>query len=507
MIEISVKNASKSFARVPALQGVNLTLRGGEVHALMGENGAGKSTLIKVLAGVIAADRLDLEIDKEATPLASTADAKKAGFQFIHQELNIAPNLSVAENISLGFPYPKRFGFLVDWSILEKRALLALSQLGVEHIDVNVQAARLSTGDQMLMRIAGSLVQDTEHAASSLYVFDEPTAAMSDEETERLFSVIASLKQAGKAVLYVSHRMNEVMRIADRVSVLRDGKLVSSKPVAETSQKDIIIAMTGRDLSHAHPAKMDSAQHDMVCIAQNVATKTIRNVNFELRQGEILGVTGLANAGQSDVLKAVFGLQNIASGSLSMNGHSPQSAAMAWQNHLAYVPKERRTEALMLKRSIRDNIALAQLPALSTRTGIISRRDENKTCLELAEAVGLKYQSLDQPVYQLSGGNQQKVVFARAISVAPKMLLLDEPTRGVDVGAKFEIYSLLRKLTAQGCSILLTSTDLPELLGMCDRILIMQDGAQSEIVDAHGLQASELLQKFYTSNVETRQAL
>lgn len=482
-----------------ALSNARLDLAGGRVHALMGENGAGKSTLIKLLAGVQRADAMDVLLDGQALTVGNAEDARKAGFRFIHQELNIVPHLSVAENIFLGWAYPKRFGFAIDWKRLEQQAEAALLRLGVDHIDVTLQAARLSTGDRMLVKIAGSLVSlDGEEAR--LYVLDEPTAALSEDEAEKLFRVIEQLKSTGVAVLYVSHRMNEVMRICDDVTVLRDGKTVLSSPVADTNRQQIIFAMTGRDLEEAHPKRETPIGKSVVCAAKDAATAHIRDVNFELREGEIIGVCGLTNAGQSEVLQMFMGLSALVRGSATVTRQAaPKMPSEAWQQNIAYVPRERRSEGLMLRRSAQDNIVLPHLSSLSRSAGITHSKAEQTTAARLSKAVRLKAVSPKQSVYELSGGNQQKVVFARALAAAPKLLLLDEPTRGVDVGAKFDIYSLMRQASTGGCSILLTSSDLPELLGMCDRIMIMRDGVQSALVPADALTPATLLAQFYHS--------
>ncbi|MEH6727572.1 MAG: sugar ABC transporter ATP-binding protein, partial [Hyphomicrobiales bacterium] len=480
-----------------ALSGAHLDLAAGRVHALMGENGAGKSTLIKLLAGVHRADMMDVSLDGHALALSSTEDARKAGFRFIHQELNIVPHLSVAENIFLGWAYPRHFGFAIDWKRLEQQAQAALSRLGVDHIDVTLQAARLSTGDRMLVKIAGSLVSvDGEDAR--LYVLDEPTAALAEDEAEKLFRVIEQLKTAGVAILYVSHRMNEVMRICDDVTVLRDGKTVLSSPIADTDRQQIIFAMTGRDLEEAHPERETPIGERIVCAASSAATEHIRDVDFELHEGEIIGVCGLTNAGQSELLQMFMGLSAVVRGSVTVAGQAaPSSPFEAWQRNIAYVPRERRSEGLMLRRSVQDNMVLPHLSSLSRCCGIAHSKAEQTTAARLSSSVRLKAASPRQSVYELSGGNQQKVVFARALAAAPKLLLLDEPTRGVDVGAKFDIYSLMRQVSSEGCSILLTSSDLPELLGMCDRIIIMRDGVQSAPVPADTLTPATLLAQFY----------
>lgn len=499
MRDLLIRNVSKSFSGARALRSVDLDIAPGRIHALMGENGAGKSTLIKILAGVQRADTLELYRDGETVPLTNAADAQKAGFRFIHQELNIVPHLSVAENILLGWPYPKKFRLAIDWSRLRDQAEAALQRLGVDHIDVTRQAARLSTGDRMLMKIAGSLVS-LDGAAARLYVLDEPTAALSEDESEKLFDVLAQLKAAGVAILYVSHRMNEVLRICDDVTVLRDGRAVFSAPVAKTGRQEIIFAMTGRPLDEAYPGRSRPIGKSIVCSAKAVSTRQISAVSFDLHAGEIIGIAGLTNAGQSEVLRVIMGLAPLVKGEAQVCGRPlPASPSEAWSRHIAYVPRERRSEGLMLRRNVQDNIVLPHLGSIARAGGLANRSAEQQAAARLGSAVRLKAASPRQSVYQLSGGNQQKVVFARALGASPALLLLDEPTRGVDVGAKFDIYALLRTISDAGCGILLTSSDLPELLGICDRILIMRDGVQAALVETGAMRPSELLAQFYHS--------
>ncbi|OAN78411.1 hypothetical protein A8B78_13170 [Jannaschia sp. EhC01] len=494
---ISLEHLSKSYAGVPALSDVSLALRGGRVHALMGENGAGKSTLIKLLAGVVRADRMQVTRDGAPVPLTHAQHAHAAGFRFIHQELNIVPQISVAENILLGQRLPRRFGLAVDWRAVRAAASEALATLGADHIDVRTLAGDLPAGEKMLTKIAAALVSDG--AAPSLYVLDEPTAALTGAESEMLFDVIARLKARGAAVLYVSHRLDEVLRICDDVTVLRDGHHVSTGPVAGTSKAQIIHDMTGREGTDTYPARATAIGDKVVARVRNVGTKRLVGLNFDLREGEILGVTGLSEAGQSQFLQMFLGQERVVTGEATFHGAPvPRSPARAWEAGVAYIPRERRAEALMLDRSIRDNIVL---PHLRDYGALANKRAETRDARDLASKTRLKCDGPDQPVGQLSGGNQQKVVFARALHGTPKLLLLDEPTRGVDVGAKYDIYSLVRALSAKGCPVILTSSDLPEVLGMCDRILVLQGGRQAHLLQAEGLHSSDLLSFFYTPEV------
>lgn len=498
---ISFRNISKSYNGVSALQGVTLSLDGGRVHALMGENGAGKSTLIKLIAGVVTADSLGVEKDGHAVPLASAQEAQRAGFRFIHQELNIVPQVSVAENILLGRRFPRRFKVAIDWPVVRARAQAALAFLGADHIEVTALAGDLSAGDKMLIKIAAALVTDPDtDKRADLYVLDEPTAALTGEESEMLFAVIARLKLTGAAVLYVSHRIDEVLRICDDVTVLRDGKHVSSCPVGETTKDKIIHAMTGRDVKDAYPARLARHGSDVIARLVDVETAMLSHLNFELRAGEIMGVAGLSEAGQSQLLELFMGLDPVQSGQATfLSGALPKDPARAWAKGIAYLPKERRKEGLMLDMPVRANILA---PHLKEYGVLANKRRERRDAISMGRRMRMKYDSIEQPVGQLSGGNQQKVVFGRALHGNPKLLLLNEPTRGVDVGAKFDIYTSVRDLSAQGCAMILTSSDLPEMLGMCDRILVLVNGRQTQVLDCAALTSAALLSHFYESDTK-----
>lgn len=501
MQRLTFKNMSKAYNGVPALSDVTLVLTSGRVHALMGENGAGKSTLIKLIAGVVPADSLKVEKDGGTLQLKSTEDAQNADFRFIHQELNIVPQVSVAENILLGRRFPRRFGMAINWPVVRARAQAALFFLGADHIDVRMLAGDLSAGDQMLIKIAAAFVtdRDTDHQAD-LYVLDEPTAALTGEESELLFDVIARLTSTGAAVLYVSHRIDEVLRICDDVTVLRDGRHVSSRPVSDTTKDQIIHEMTGRDVKDAYPPRLTDHATDVTAALSNVATATLTNLNFELRAGEVLGIAGLSQSGQTELLEIFMGLNFVQSGQAHFCGDAmPQYPAQAWTKGAAYLPKERRTEGLMLNMPISSNIVA---PHLGQYGVWAQKKRERRDAVAMGSKMRMKYDHIDQAVGQLSGGNQQKVLFARALHGNPKLLLLNEPTRGVDIGAKFDIYQTVRELSARGVAVILTSSDLPEMLGMCDRILVLQNGIQTDVLETEGLTSAALLSHFYTPDAK-----
>ena len=504
MSPLSLASVSKAYAGVPALRAVSLAIAPGEIHALMGENGAGKSTLIRILAGVVVADTADIAIDGRPVTIDGPGDAFAHGLRFIHQELNVVPTLSVAENIFLGRSYPRRLGGLIDWSRLADAARQALGRLGISHIDPRTRMARLGVGDRMLVSISTAFL-DSGAGTARLYVMDEPTAALTGEEAERLFTVLREIRKAGRSVLYVSHRLDEVMRLCDRVTVLRDGGVIATKAMAETSQDDIILMMIGRRVDEAYPPPLAAAADEIALAVRDLEGDGLAPLSFDLRKGEIVGIAGLAGAGQSEVLRLLAGADRARRGSVRLGASDgpPRGLAAAWRSGIAYVPRERRSEGLILTRPISDNITLPHLARFSHGGVFLARRQEQAAVRASGDDVRLKARGPRQLCRELSGGNQQKVVFAKALSGRPAVLLLDEPTRGVDVGAKFDIYALIREWSAKGMAVLIASSDFPELLGMCDRILVMRDGAIATVLDAKGLSEGALLGHCYGRSGES----
>ena len=410
---LSVTGVSKAYSGVAALADASLHLAAGEVHALMGENGAGKSTLIKILAGVVPADTCSVAVSGEPASLDRPKAAFDLGLRFIHQELNVVPQLSVAENMFLSHAYPPRLGFLVDWKTVNRRAGQALARLGIAHIRPDGRMARLGAGDQMLVKIASALVSEAG-ADAKVFVMDEPTAALTGEESEHLFKVIAELRNAGCAVLYVSHRMDEVMRICDRVTVMRDGRTVATSDVAAITKQEIIRLMTGRDIAEAYPRRSSAIGKEPALAVRSLSGEGLADVSFTLAAGEILGVAGLANAGQSAVLRALIGA-DAARGGIVHEGVAlkRQQPGAAWRRGFGYVPRERRREGLMLSRGITDNVMLPHLDRTARFSVFVDRRRERQSVEALGRQVRLKAVRLSQACRQLSGGNQQKVVFAK----------------------------------------------------------------------------------------------
>jgi ABC-type sugar transport system ATPase subunit len=498
---LSVRHAHKSYDGLPALVDVSLDLDAGDVHALMGENGAGKSTLIKLLAGVLNADSLHLSVRGVPVRGAYTAQAAFAlGLRFIHQELSIVPQLSVAENLFLSQRYPTRGGVFVNWRALHGAARDVLAQLGVTHLDPRTPLARLSPGEQMLVKIAGAFVGgDGAQGAATVYVMDEPTAALTGAEAEQLFRVIGRLRERGCAILYVSHRIDEIFRIATRVTVLRDGRVVASGPIAATTPADLIHHMTGREFQHVYPPREAAIGGAVLLAVRDLRSAAIAGVSFEVRRGEIVGVAGLAGSGRTELLRALMGADRVLGGEVRVDGAplTHRTPTGAWQGGVAFVPEERRSQALVLSRSVSNNVTLPHLRHFRRLGTFLHHAGEQRTAAAVGHAVRLKARDPRQRVRLLSGGNQQKVVFARALARAPRLLLLDEPTRGIDVGAKYDLYALIRQISATGAGILMVSSELPELIGLCDRLLIMRRGRLMQSVGTAGLSEGRLLQLCY----------
>ena len=462
---------SKSFGDVHALRDVSLHVRAGEVLALMGENGAGKSTLLGVLSGKHNPTDGTIMLDGEAVRFAGPRAATHAGIRVIQQEPEVVPGTSVAENIYIG-ALPQR-ARIVDRRGLLAQARDALAEYGFDGaLDPTALGADLSAAQRQLVEIMRALVNDVRVLA-----LDEPTSSLSEHEVELLFSLVRRLRAAGKAIIYVSHRMPEIFAIADRVAVLRDGRYVGDREIADTDTGELVRMMVGRDLSdmfvrEPHPVG------DVVLDARGVTTRDVHDVSLQVRAGEVVGVGGLVGAGRSEFAHALVGDVPLSKGSVWVDGvrirlRAPADALRAG---IGLAPEERKAQAVLLHRSVRDNVALAILDRLA-RLRIVRRREERELALRYVGDLSIRTPSIEHEAGSLSGGNQQKVVLARWLARRPKVLILDEPTRGVDVGAKAEIYSIISGLAADGLAVLVISSELPELLGLSDRIVVMRSGA------------------------------
>lgn len=489
---LQLKKILKDYPGVRAVNYASLELLPGEVHGLVGENGAGKSTLIKIMAGVVQPDEGEIWLNGSRVHLRTGSDAYRSGLSFIHQELNLVSYLSGAENIFLGRPYPKNKLGTIDWSALHTKAGEILAALGV-HLPVDIAVCNLSGGDRAMVSIARAFAGD-----AAIFVMDEPTASLSDEEISNLFRVIRSLKARGHTILYVSHRLDEIFAICDRVTVMRDGSVVSTRTINEINQAEMIRLMIGRELAENFPPSRAVAGQPLLRV-EGLSGKHIQNVSFTLHHGEILGLAGLVGAGRSEILRMIFGAEPIERGEIWLDQARirPKSPAEAIRHGILLVPEERRSQGLVLNRSILDNITLPHLKNLASAGFFLNRRRERTASQRVGQMVYLKASSLSQKVAQLSGGNQQKVVFARWLVAGARVLLLDEPSRGVDVGARYEIYRIIRDLSAAGVGILLVSPDLEELLGLADRVLVMREGKKVAELDAAGLSQETVLRHCY----------
>ncbi|MFJ4651248.1 sugar ABC transporter ATP-binding protein [Nocardia sp. NPDC088792] len=468
---LRVSGLAKSFAGVPALREVSLDFPAGMVTALMGENGAGKSTLIRILGGDHIPDAGSIELDGAALELTTPADARAAGIRVIGQEPEIVPHVSVAENVYLG-SLPRRAGRMLDRTALRTRMRADLTRLGFDRdLDPDMLGSKLTAAQRQMVEIMRALTTDAKVIA-----FDEPTSSLSEHETESLFALIGRLRERGLAVIYVSHRMREIFQVADRVAVLRDGALVGVRDTGDTDDQEIVRMMVGRDLS-AMFARKRAERGRVLLEVDAVTTDDVRDVSLTVHAGEVVALAGLVGAGRSELAGALFGDLPIRSGEVRVDGQrvrlrQPRDAVRAG---MGYAPEERKAQALLLQRGVRDNITLAVLDRLR-RWRFVRRGAEQQLAAEYVEALRIRTPSLDQEVRKLSGGNQQKVVLARWLARKPKVLILDEPTRGVDVGAKAEIYHIIEDLAETGVAVLVISSELPEVLGLADRIVVMQQG-------------------------------
>jgi rhamnose transport system ATP-binding protein len=463
-------NATKSFGAVHALVDGSVTLHPGEAHALLGENGAGKSTLVKILAGVYQADSGSLLLRGEPVEFTGPAASRAAGISIIYQEPTLFPDLTVAENIFVG-RQPFRAGRRIDRGAMNRAAADIFAQLGVA-LDPDRQARGLSVADQQLVEIAKALSLDAR-----VLVMDEPTAALTLVEVERLFEVMRTLRAKGAAVLFISHRLDEVFASCQRVTIMRDGGFVRTAPVEDVTVDDVIRAMVGRDLDTLFPKTSTTPGDEVLRVEHLSRADVFHDISFSVRRGEIVALAGLVGAGRSEVARAVFGIDRRTGGAVWLNGRrlpggSPRAAMHAG---IALVPEDRRQQGLVMDLGVDQNVALASLRGLS-RLGLIRRASERKLALRWANRLHLKYGRIRDAVATLSGGNQQKVVLGKWLAREPTLLIIDEPTRGIDVGTKAEVHRILDGLVADGMAVLMISSELPEVLGMADRVLVIHEG-------------------------------
>jgi ribose transport system ATP-binding protein len=488
---LRVVGLKKYFGGVRALDGVEFSLRRGEVHALVGENGAGKSTLIRVLTGVHSFSEGSILLDGVPFAPQTPQQAKACGVQVVHQEFNLLSHLSVAENISIEALPRTRFG-LYDRAEVRRRARKALDAIGLIDVDVDATISTLGIAHRQLVEIARALQTD-----SAILILDEPTATLTDREKLRLFEIVGALAARGVTVVFVSHHLDEVFHICNRVTVFRNGKTIATEEIAQTSPAAVVRHMVGRDLAKsAAPRKLIAADAPVVLALESFRVKGSRTeagVSLELRRGEILGIAGLVGAGRTELLRGIFAVDPVASGTMRRDGEVVQLAnpAQAIAAGLGFVTEDRKDEGLILSMPIAANSSLASM-GLVTRFGLLRDGDEAALATRQGAKLQLKFGKISDAVSSLSGGNQQKVVLAKWLATGPRVLLLDEPTRGVDVGAKAEIYTILRGLADAGMAMLVVSSELPELMSLCDRILVMANDA---------IQGSVLPQDYSEENI------
>ncbi len=466
---LQMRGANKAFGGVQALDEAELTLYPGEIHALLGENGAGKSTLLKALAGVHKIDSGTITLNGKAFEQGSTRLAREQGVAVIYQEPSLFPDLTLAENVFVGRQL--QAGFTVDWKAMEQEANKLFQQLGVK-LDATTTARGLSIADQQIVEIAKAL-----STQATVIVMDEPTAALSSKEVDRLFQVARNLEAQNCAVVFVSHRLDEVFALCSRITVMRDGATVGSAPTSEMTEQSVIKMMVGREVSELYP-KLEATIGEVVLKVEGLGLAgQFEDISFEVRAGEIVGLAGLVGSGRSEIVRAIFGVDKFDKGSVSVNGKKmrPGNPSAKMVAGIAVVPEDRRQQGLFMPTSISKNSAVTMLKKLS-RFFIIRERSESKLASDWGQKLSLKYESGHDPVDRLSGGNQQKVVLAKWLATEPKLLIVDEPTRGIDVGTKAEVHRLLSRKAQDGVAILIVSSELPEVMGMADRILVMREG-------------------------------
>lgn len=468
---LELSNISKSFASVRVLTGVNFDVRAGEVHALMGENGAGKSTMIKIVAGVITPSGGEMRVNGEVVHFSSPKEANARGIATVYQEMLLFPDLTVAENIFLGHA-PRGTVGNIDWREMKAKARALLDSLDSHDLDVDAVVGTLSVANRQRVEIAKALSQDAR-----IVIMDEPTAALAETDAKRLLDIVRRLRDRGVGIIYVSHRMAEIFAIADRITVLRDGVMIGTRNRDEVDQPTLVSMMVGRDIAQLYP-KAEVALGEVLLETRDLCCNDrVRNVSLHVRAGEIVGIAGLVGAGRTELALTMFGITPATSGEIRIDGKpvaigSPREAR---DLGIAYIPEDRGRQGLVKAETIRENIIHPILDRIS-RYFLVNRRKERSLAVQSIKQLSIRTWGADQIAGQLSGGNQQKVVVAKWLGTKPRILIMDEPTRGIDVGAKAEIYTLMGDLARDGIAIIMISSELPEVLGMSDRVLVMNEG-------------------------------
>lgn len=485
---LEMSNITKKFPGVHALKGVDFSLQAGEVHALLGENGAGKSTLMKVLGGIHKLNEGKISINGTEVEIDDVKDAQKNGISIIHQEIVLVPYLSVAENIYLGREPLNKAG-LVDFDTMVENSRRFLKAFDL-NIDALTSVGKLTVAQQQMIEIIKAVSFD-----SNIIIMDEPTSSLTDKEVEFLFKTITNLKEQGVGIVYISHRMNELFQITDRITVMRDGEYIGTVVTKDTSQDQLISMMVGRELTSFYDRTFSESSSETVLKVANLNKKgVLENINFELRKGEILGFSGLMGAGRSELMQCIFGIDLFEHGDIFVDGEKTviKNPNDAINNQIAYVPENRKEQGLFLNKPVDYNITIKILEKF-IKFFRVDNYYEDKEVKHHIDELSIKTPSASQVVKNLSGGNQQKVLISRWLATNPKILILDEPTRGVDVGAKSEIYSIMNRLVQEGVSIIMVSSDLPEIINMSNRVAVMCKGEITKILDKSELSQEKIM--------------
>ncbi|MDD6212278.1 MAG: sugar ABC transporter ATP-binding protein [Clostridiales bacterium] len=476
-MQIEMRGIDKAFGSNKVLQNAGFELRDGEIHALMGENGAGKSTLMKILTGVYTRDAGTVTVDGKEVVYHNPQEAEKAGIVFIYQELNVLFDLTVEENLFMGKEITKGFG-ICDKKTMRSKAQEIMEKMGV-HIPVNAVMSDLSVGQQQMVEICKALMVDAK-----VLIMDEPTAALTESETKVLFEVIESLKAKGVSIVYISHRMEEIFQLCDRITILRDGQYVGTRNISEITMDDVVQMMIGREIGERYPQRDVKIGEEVLRVEGLTHEKMFRDVNFSVRAGEVLGVSGLMGAGRTEIMQAIFGNLPLVSGKLFIEGKEVriQNPRQAIAAGIGFITEDRKTEGLLLEKSSAENMEICNLNKISDKS-VLSKKKGAGLVKKGIDEFRIKCFGPDHECSNLSGGNQQKVVLAKWIYTDPKILILDEPTRGVDIGAKKEIYNVINDMAARGVAVIMVSSELPEVLGMSDRIMVVHEGCVTGIIN------------------------
>jgi len=500
MSYIEFKSINKYFPGVKALNNVSFRAESGKVYAFVGENGAGKSTLLKIMNGDYMPDSGSMIIDGKEVNFTTPRDAIAHGISVIYQERQIVKEMTVAENVFVG-DWPLKKNNVVDYSMMNEQTRNICERFGLK-IEPDVKVGNLSTAMQQMVEIMKAVRRDPE-----IIAFDEPTASLSDKEIEILFRIINQLKEQNKIILYVSHRMNEISMISDEVIVLKDGELVGQKPTGSLSDDDLIRMMVGRPLGKIfEELQRNDNIGDTIMELKNITTDYVSDISFNVRKGEILGFAGLVGAGRTEIMRAIFGLDKVISGEILLEGKkiAPKSPQSAMKLGIAMVPEDRKDQGILPNISVKGNISIAVLKSLLNKYSVIDREKERKIADNAIEKFRIRTPDADKQITQLSGGNQQKAILARWLEMNPKILIMDEPTKGIDVGAKSEFYQIICECARAGISVLLISSELPEILGLSDRIVVVREGRVSSIIDRKEA-TEELILKYAMVDNEKKQ--